>query len=281
MHSQAILIGTHLDELKKEKGEKGVTEINKSMKDRLNNAEFHDKGFLTYPTKKSSGGEEEMVFMPVDNYSGGKEEIDQLQEFMKQVFKDFHSHELPSSWHIFHLVLRDRYGETGVCSLAECEAVARGCGLDEDDVPQVLKHIHQHLGTVLYYEEVEGLKELVICNPNVLFRGIFHLVAASFGERAHHTQAKQIRKTGEISVDLLNCDDPKLTQPPLKSKHILELLKHFKILTQLPSGRYFMPCLLQPDKDLKLSHEELKTLCVCPLLVRFDGYFIPIGSEIV
>jgi len=54
-----------------------------------------------------------MVFVPVDNYSGGKEEIDRLQKFMKQVFEDFHSLELPSSWHIFHLVLRDRFGKTG------------------------------------------------------------------------------------------------------------------------------------------------------------------------
>ena len=68
-----------------------------------------------------------------------------------------------------------------------------------------------------------------------------------------------------------------LHHAPLKNKHIFELLKHFKILTKLHSGNYFMPCLLQPDKKLELSREELKTLCVCPLLVRFDGKYIPIG----
>ena len=39
----------------------------------------------------------------------------------------------------------------------------------------------------------------------------------------------------------------------------------------------FMPCLLQPDNSLQLSCEALKALCIPPLLVRFDGSYIPVG----
>ena len=91
-----------------------------------------------------------------------------------------------------------------MCTLANCEALAKGFGLDKD-VVKALRYIHQHLGTVLYYEDMQGLKELVICDPNVLFRRIFHLVVASFaGNRAYHTSAAEIRKTGEIPVRLLD-----------------------------------------------------------------------------
>ena len=39
----------------------------------------------------------------------------------------------------------------------------------------------------------------------------------------------------------------------------------------------FMPCLLQPDNSLQLSCELLQALCIPPLLVRFDGNYIPVG----
>ena len=38
-----------------------------------------------------------------------------------------------------------------------------------------------------------------------------------------------------------------------------------------------MPCLLQPDNLSDFSREALQTLCPPPLLVRFDGNYIPLG----
>ena len=190
----AVLIGTHLDQLKGEDEMK----VNDFLNQLLNKVEFHDHGFLTYPTKDKS-----TIFIPVNNYSGDEEEIHRLQAFLRQIIGDrFSPVELPSSWLFFHLLLRHRYENSpGVCKLAECRALARGCGLDEDDVPQVLRYIHQHLGTILFYEDVPGLNELVICDPNVLFKGIYQLVAVSFGgDKGYHTIAAEIRKTGEIHV---------------------------------------------------------------------------------
>jgi len=279
-HSHAVLIGTHLDQLKdlEEHGKKRIAEINDSIKKVVTNAEFCEEAFLTYPVRGQSV--ENTVFVPIDNYNGSEEEIEQLQTFLKQVIDNhFDPVELPSAWHLFHLVLRHHYENSpGVCTLADCEALAKGCGLDKDDVPKVLRYIHQHLGTILYYEDVQGLQKIVICDPNVLFRGIFHLVVASFaGDRAYHTSAAKIRKTGEIPAKLLDRISAQPSNSPLTNEHILELLKHFKILTRLHSGddaAYFMPCLLQPDPCLELS---CKNFCVPPLLVRFDGSYIPIG----
>ena len=286
IHSQptAVLIGTHLDQLKglDEQGEERITEINSSIKQLLTNAEFHKQAFLTYPVQDRSV-ENSTVFVPVDNYGGGEEEIEQLQVFLKQVIDNrFDPVELPSAWLFFHLVLRHRYENSpGVCTLEDCVALARGCGLDEDDVSHVLRYIHRHLGTILYYEEVKGLNRLVICDPNVLFQGVFHLVAASFaGDRAYYTSAAEIRKTGEIPVKLLDRINAQPSNSPLTNEHIFDLLKHFKILTELHSGEdaaYFMPCLLQPDTSLELSSDSLQALCLPPLLVRFDGNYIPMG----
>ena len=275
----AVLIATYLDQLKDlgEQGEKKMDEISHSLNKLLNNTEFHSKGFLTYPTEGKA-----TVFIPINNYSGDEEEIHRLQAFLKQVIDDrFAPVELPSSWLLFHLVLRHHYENSpGVCKLAECQALAKGCGLVEKDVPQVLQYIHRHLGTILFYEEVEGLNELVICDPNVLFNSIYHLVAVSFaGVKAHHTSADEIRKTGEIPSEELQHISTQPGSSLLTTKHIVNLLKHFKIMTEMVSDdslTYFMPCLLHHD-SLELSCEALKSLGPPPLLVSFDGNYIPIG----
>ena len=104
----AVLIGTHLDQLKEK-----IEEINDFLKQFLSRVEFHDRGFLTYPKKD----EKSPVFIPVNNYSGGEEEIEQLQAFLKRIIDDrFDPVELPSSWLFFHLILRHRYENSpGVC----------------------------------------------------------------------------------------------------------------------------------------------------------------------
>ena len=270
----AVLIGTHLDQLKQQDEMK----VNNFLNRLLSKVEFHDHGFLTYPTKDKS-----TIFIPVNNYSGDEEEIHQLQTFLRQIIGDrFSPVELPSSWLLFHLLLRHHYENSpGVCKLAECRALARGCGLDEDDVPQVLRYIHQHLGTILFYEDVPGLNELVICDPNVLFKSIYHLVAVSFGgDKGYHTTAAEIRKTGEIHARVLKRISTQSSSSLVKNEHIIELLTHFKILTELPSddgGIYFMPCLLRPNNSLELSCKALQTLYPPPLLVRFKGNYIPMG----
>ena len=275
----AVLIATHLDQLMEEgQGEKVIEEINDTLKELLSNVEFHNQGFLTYPKEHGKS----TIFIPVNNYSGD-EEVLQLQAFVRQVVDDrFSPVELPSSWLFFHLLLRHRYENSpGVCTLADCRALAKGCGLDENDVPQVLQYIHRHLGTILFYEEVPGLNELVICDPNVLFDSIYQLVAVSFGgDKAQHTFTAEVRKTGEIPIKVIERIGTQPSSCLITNEHVIELLKHFGILTELSSAdgtAYFMPCLLQPNNSLNLSKKALQALCPPPLLVRFDGNYIPVG----
>ena len=115
----------------------------------------------------------------------------------------------------------------------------------------------------------------------MLFKRIFHLVAVSFaGERDYNTSALEVRKTGEIPLKVVKRIIAHPSKSPLKNQHIIDLLKHFKILTELYSGdatAFFMPCLLQPDNSCLLSCERLQSLQIPSLLVRFDGNYIPIG----
>ena len=277
----AVLIATHLDQLMNQEGQRiiKVEEVNDPLKELFRNMEFHDQAFLTHPKED----EKSTIFIPINNHSGDKEEIKQLQIFIRQVIDDrFSSVQLPSSCLFFHLLLHHHYENSpGVCKLEDCQALARGCGLDENNVPQVLLYIHRSLGTILFYEDVPGLNELVVCDPNVLFRSISQLVAVSFGGgRTHHTLAAEIRKTGEIPERVLERIGTQPSNSLLTNEDIIKVLQHFKILTELPSDDgmvYFMPCLLQPDYSPELSCEALEALCPPPLLVRFDCNYIPVG----
>ena len=109
----------------------------------------------------------------------------------------------------------------------------------------------------------------------MLFESIYQLVAVSFGgDKVQHTFTAEVRKTGEIPIKVIERIGTQPSSSLITNEHVLELLKHFRILTELSSAdgtAYFMPCLLQPNNSLDLSKKALQALCPPPLLVRFDG----------
>ena len=111
------------------------------------------------------------------------------------------------------------------------------------------------------------MHELVICNPDIFFAILNHVIAIALKNAEH-------RKTGEISLDVLEVMSSQQTGSMLKGSHIVDLLKHFNILTKMPSNdRYFMPCLLLPDS--KVATVTMEQIERRPLLVQFDNAHIP------
>ena len=119
----------------------------------------------------------------LDNVNGDEKEISTLREILTELFKRvFPAKPLPTSWGIFHLMLRHKYEEKGLCTLEQSITLGEACGLEEkSEVIITLKFFHTHFGTILYYNEVKSMHSLVICDPNLLFRPITKIVAESFG----------------------------------------------------------------------------------------------------
>ena len=42
-----------------------------------------------------------------------------------------------------------------VCSLEDCKQLAKECFIAEDDVQYILIYIHENLGTILYYKDID------------------------------------------------------------------------------------------------------------------------------
>ena len=284
-NSVSVLLGSHIDLLSTDKMErsKQIQEVSELLLTHIGNTSFYKDGFITFPT--SEGVDYDPIFLPLDNATASEEEMEDIQTFLLKVMKDrFPPVPLPLTWAAFHLILRYRYEQSpGVCTLAECINLAVSCGIRRDDVITVLNYFHDKLGTILYYEEVESLKEYVICNPDVLFSGISRLVTISFaGSGDKHTAADEIRKTGEIPPHILQTATPLTPECPLNNQHLIDLLTHFKLITHLGDDAkpsVFMPCLLKPDNTVLSSHtsENVANISPPPLLVLFKGAFIPIG----
>ena len=261
--SAAFLIGTHLDKAK----DADIQQIEKEIKDSLRGKAFFEKDILAQYhclVKKVRS-----LLYTLDNMNGNEEEISTLREILTNIIKEkFPSESLPTSWGLFHLMLRHKYEEKGFCSLEESIELGIACGLmEKEEVIKALHFLHSRFGTVLYYDDVESLKSMVICDPNLLFRPITRIVAESFGANPHNPEiARNIRETGEISYNFFEeiCEknDPSQRIP---TSAIIDLLKYHNIVTEIGNGdkRLFMTCLLRPcppEESAKASRADPTSL---------------------
>ena len=224
--SISVLLGSYIDQLGENKSQK-IKEVSDRLSKVLEPTAFYENAFLISRKPENSNP----IFLPIDNFTASEDELEEIKKFLLCVlYKTFEQISLPVTWAAFHLILRHRY-EKSVCTLKECEDLAVSCGIDKKDVPAVLRYLHNNLGTILYYEDVNDLNELVICDPNVLFHGISHLVTVSFaGSGPYHTIAEKIRNTGEIPVHVLEGAKPLNPNCPLKVTHLIKLLQHYKLV---------------------------------------------------
>lgn len=144
--SKAILFAGHK--------EFGKCDEEKELEASLKNADFSIGGFLV-PVNQS-------IIYPIDN------EIEAFKTFLKKkvIKENFKPQQIRYTWGLFYVALRHRYKAQGICQYNDCVKLANECGIQEN-VSDVLESIHHTFGTILYYKEISGLNELVICDPNV------------------------------------------------------------------------------------------------------------------
>ena len=277
-HSAAVLLATYADHLDGADKQARLMEINQQLLQWLESCEF-DKNFLTYSTSSP------LIFTPIDNMYGSKQEISKFESFLAPIIREFPEVMLPRSFALFHLILQHKFEASGVCSVKEAVELGSGCGIRRPDVITVLGYLHKHLGTILFYEEVTELREIVIVNPNILFQCLTEIIMESFaGTRSHATGSAHVRETGEISEEVIEGFKGILEgagQSVLTSYHVICLLKYFKLLQKMErEGEvvFFMPCLLKVNQEIiGSSYQSVSSTPIPSLLVHFKGGYIPVG----
>ena len=287
----ALLVGTHLDQLAKETIQETVLARDRSVQEAL---QSYIKKDILFPASDQDGKlrahDDTRYIVTLDNTSKDQGDIEELRKAILTIIDTkFQKESVPPSLLLLHLLLRTKHEkQPGWCTLNECVEVATACGIKKEHLLRkkdgILRYIHEHYGTLLYYPNVPGLCDKVICDPNIIlnvFSRIFVFVYAC--NPGHKMAAKSIRDTGEISHELMETICTTKSADPIPASEIVALLKDRYILyvvkTCMGPTSYFMPCLLPPDPSAEASKPTtLSSLKSAPLLLipRSTGY-VPLG----
>jgi len=277
----ALLVGSYLDETNKE----AVFTLDKSAQEAL---KCFIKKDILFPANVQEG----KYIATLDNMSEDQTDIEELRKIILAIIETrFHAEPIPTAWLMLHLLLRAKYEkEPGWCTVKECVKVARACGIEEKDLlgeDGILRYIHKHYGTLLYYPKVPGLCDRVICDPNVILHPFTRTFLIAFACNPGHIEtAKSIRATGEIPHDLMETICATKSTEPIPTSEIIALLKDRYILyenvrTATGTRSYFMPCLLHPDPSVVKEASNptiLSSLNPAPLqLVPHSSGYVPLG----
>ena len=279
----AMLIGTHMDLL----GSDPKAEIKGKDYDLQKEISVGDlfkagQKFLRYASK-------DQLMFAVDNMNGDEEELKKVHERLENIMKnDFDNFSIPASWLMFSIFLRKM--EKRTLSLSQCHEIGKKLEMKVRDTDEALWFLHHCVGTLMHFPGVKEMKDIVVCDPQMIFDSVTDLILNSFTfEHVGKLASENFKTTGQFSLE----DVQRITKnsksdnlPPLK---LLKLLEHLNIIAPIKpechnsnsqSGAhnevFFMPAVLKHATDKELHMEQSPTDPV-PLMIHFKCGFVPVG----
>ena len=289
--SLAVLVGTFRDEIKHEKE---LSDIDHQLKKQLELTDFFKDGLIH---SKS--------FLPVNNYSAGEDEIKDHRALLQDILeKKFHKYDISTRWLTLSICLkllarRERRHEV---SFDDCVKLGDRLGMKKNMVRVALQFLHKYIGLVMYFPRNKDLKNVVICDPQVVFSSISELIFDIYDPRNMYiteAQHDHFVKTGCFSPQDIKTMDKKTkpTKKLLSVDTLVKLLVHLNIIAEVPSGGslmsqgekpdgtdsakpkkyYFLPAVLQTADLSLLTKEESSEQLPEPLCIRFRTGYLPLG----
>ena len=240
------------------------------------------------------------LMFAVDNMTGTKEELEnvrkRLEDIIKQEFDDF---AIPASWLMFSIFLR-KMGKR-IMSLSQCYEI--GDRLKVKSTDEALWFIHYCVGILMHFPEIEEIKDIVICDPQVIFDSVTNLILNSFTfEKVSKQACDKFKETGQFSFKDIQKIAKNLESDSLSLPKLVKLLEYHNIIAPirpggpLPSSNlslspgcspqsdtyqeenlvYFMPAVLRHANEEEL-HVERNSTDPAPLMIHFKCGFVPIG----
>lgn len=184
--------------------------------------------------------------------------------------------------------------------LSHCREIAEKLYINPAQLQSLLSRLHKVLGIVVYFPEVEQLKDLVICDPGVIYKGISELIFESFQDTTNPMLSLRLKNWGIFSTQELMRASSETKEGQLQLNELLIILQHLgiiaptkKSLSTIPSGdeqldlekslhtEYIIPCRLDdaPSEHLlQLQLQDNQVLSIIPLRIYFNCGFSPMGG---
>ena len=282
-----FIVGTHKDQLGSS-ADARISELNQYIISLIEKNGFQD---LVQYADKCKG----QIFFPVDNTSESDDDFKLIRSKVNtliNVRKEF-TIDYPISYLLLCLDLQNV--KKGIITLDEFKILAAKHGIEGDDVFHLLHFLHLRIGIVRYYN-VDGLRDIVVIEPQVLFNTITDLVIRTFScDALIGQEMDDFGKKGLMSSSVLECvinnEETKGILPAsafkgkffsndkISSETFLQLLVHLRIITPITTPedeemKYFIPCVLNHVPES--SKEDVET-DILPLHVKFQCHHCPKG----
>ena len=265
-----FIIGTHKDKLGSS-ADKKIAKLNQHLDSLIVKSGFQD--LVQY----ADAGKGQVMFA-VDNTSESDEDFKAIRSKVHGLIsgrKEF-TIEYPIAYLLFCLELQNL--KRSILTLDECKDMAAQYGIEGDQVSHLLQFLHLRIG-VIQYHDVDGLRHIIIKEPQVLFNKVTNLIIRTFSSRALTTKEQRDFLKGILSASAL--ESMVSSDDEITSEDFVKLLVHLRIITPYPSTtpgdqekRYFIPCVLNHVEE---SSEESLHTDILPLSVRFQCLHCPKG----
>uniref|UniRef100_A0A1X7UN03 COR domain-containing protein n=1 Tax=Amphimedon queenslandica TaxID=400682 RepID=A0A1X7UN03_AMPQE len=255
-------IGTHGDKLRR----KRKKEVKKQIQSLYEKREFSDliKDVLIIDNTTSGKGEEEdpsitKLRRAIDSF---------IYKLVVQT---------PVNWVLFRKVVQVL--KQNFISVSDAVAIGVACHIPANDVPEVLKFYHE-LGAVLYYPQIEGLRNKVILSPK-WFVGVIGKVFP-LEKSLSGTKRWSLLRTKGILVQPLYQEV--WQSSGIDPEEIIELLVNFRLAAQVQTEhynsrfkQYFLPAVLPgytgDPNDVRPGYK----LRASPVHITFSTGYVPPG----
>ena len=265
--SKVLIVGSYRDQVSYEEFKKE----DQHLQEKIKSTDFYDKSMVLFAA-------ENQLMLEVDNFFGNEEEVDGFQKVLERAIKqNFKEIEIPIAWLILSFCIRSKEMQT--ISLESCERLAKKLNIGPEDLQIALWFLHHCVGLLLYYPEIEELKDTVICDIQVVFDSASNLINNTFtfnnvGQRAY----EEFKQRGRFSEKDLDAVTSNQTSVSFSLKKLVLLLEHLNILTRIPDNEmlYFMPCILESARANELA-VPCRDCDPAPLMLRYECGYAPVG----
>ena len=289
----AMLVGTHMDLLGSDpegeiKAKDGA--LQEHLREILKTDLFNEN-FLHYAS-------DDQLMFAIDNMKGDEEELTKVRQRLEDVIKqEFDNFPIPASWLMFNIFLRKMGNRT--LSLLQCHEI--GDRLEVKDTDEALWFLHHCVGTLMHFSDVEEIKDVVICDPQIVFDSVTDLILNSFNlKKVSKSACDKFKETGQFSFKDIQKIAKSSKSDSLPLPQLVKLLEYLNIIARIkPEGPscsvlpspgvspqldayqeeklvYFMPAVLKHAKEEELYVKQSPTDPV-PLMIRFKCGFVPVG----
>ena len=265
--SVALVVGTHSDLAT----EYQLLAAENSLKKKVENAQYFEKDMVHYTFPGQ-------LILPINNTRKDDKDVQKLRRVLEDIIhKRFPRLSLPAPWLLFEIALRK--AGVKILTIKECQDIAKRYGItSKKELKEALQFLHQ-MGMVRYYPNVKEVKDLVICDLQILFDSITNIIVYTFTFRKAGEAGKQkFKKTGRFSLQefqrLATLKHSNHLLPPEKLVKLLEYLHILVSICEPGLDEYFMPCVLQTED---LNDTVVDSLPYPPLIVSFECGYCPVG----